>query len=125
MRGVVSNLNSATEALLELRAFEQALSSFWQTLSLHGELMREIEDDVTLAEELQRDETATRAMIKDRVIRARASSSQIIDAFGELCRGVRMWGVAERGASNRPRSALETPPPPPRDGSSGPADNDD
>ncbi len=111
MRAVVSMQHMFSEALLELRVFEEALNSHWQTLSLLGELMREVADDVALAEELKRGEAATREMIKDRVIRAQSLTSQIDVAFGELCRAVRYWGVGERGLSNRPRSAIETPPP--------------
>lgn len=111
MKSIVSHLHVNYEALIELRQFEQALNAFWGNLSLQGELMQELADDVTLADEMHRDEAGTRVMIKDRVLRARAVHSQMALAFSDICHAIRTWGIAERGASNYPRSALETPPP--------------
>lgn len=58
MKSIVDRLHLNNEALLELREFEQALNAFWGNLSLQSELMQELADDVTLAEEMQRDELA-------------------------------------------------------------------
>ena len=111
MNGVVSLLHANKEALLDLQEFEHALNALWENFTLQEELWREVVDDVTLGEELNRDSASVREMIKDRVLRAQLQGSQLNRALGELCRVVRRWGIAERGASNRPRSVIETPPP--------------
>jgi len=112
MREIVNNLHATqADALLELQQFEFALNEVWRVLSGLADTTQEIVGDLQLMDELKRNDATTLRMIEDRASRSATVTAQIVAAVSEICRAVRDWGIAERGDSGRPRSAILTPPP--------------
>jgi hypothetical protein len=112
MRDVVKNLHaSGAEALLELQEFELALNEMWRTLSALGDVTQEIIGDLRLADGLRRGDPAALRTVEVRARGTATSIAQIVAAFTQICRGVREWGIGERGDSERPRTAVLSPPP--------------
>ena len=106
MKEIIERLHEtpSAEALRELQEFECALDGLWQALASLGAKAALLARGIGA--------TDVDAELKTDALKVAETTEQILGAYGEITRAIRQWGLGERGPSNRPRSALLTPPPP-------------
>jgi hypothetical protein len=105
-RELVDSLRSAgacPDVLLELQEFELAMQEVWQRIAAVETLTERIADELTLAG--QRGQTLNLPALVSSTRQAAGSTSQILAAFGQICRAIRTWEICAPLAV----SAISTP----------------